>query len=78
MDIICVQCHIVFQVKESSLDNGNPSSGLCLNCFIEYLEGKVKELKTKPNHRNRLKFVRKLLTIKLIQRQESKNGGKMK
>ena len=73
----CIECGKVFG-ESGDKRNGSVTGSVCLNCFIEYLEGKVKELETKPKLRNRLKFVRKLLTIKLIQRQESKNGGKMK
>jgi len=51
--------------------NGGEVTGtLCLDCLIEYLEKKIKELEAKKDPNNRLPFIRKLLTKKLIERQE--------
>ena len=51
--------------------NGGEITGtLCLTCFIDFLENKIKVLEAKNDPNNRLPFIRKLLTKKLIERQE--------
>lgn len=70
MEVICIECKKIFDVKASSLENGNKSSGLCLDCFIDWLKFFIEKLEGDGNDRNRLTFLKKLLTKKYIQRQE--------
>jgi len=67
----CIECGKVFG-ESGDIKNGSVTGSICLTCFIEYLEGKVKELENQPKRSFHLKFVRKLLTKKLIQGQEER------
>lgn len=59
--------------EKGNVGNSSITGGLCIDCFIIWLEGFIEDLEVKGNHRKRLPFLKKLLIKKLIQRQE--NGG---
>jgi len=73
MDINCIQCGKTFGKVKSSLDNGNASGSICIDCFIEYLERRVNFLKLKEQTiatTRSLQRNKKRLTLMLIERQE--------
>jgi len=68
MKRVCM-CGKVYGEK-GVIANGNVTMGLCLSCFIDWLENFIKHIEAKGDPHNKLPFLRKLLTKKLIERQE--------
>ena len=59
--------------EKGDLSDKTITGGKCPDHFIEWLEGFIKRLEAKGDPRERLPFLKKLLTLKLIQRQEATN-----
>ena len=68
MKRICM-CGKVYGEK-GIIANGDVTMGLCLDCFIDWLEVFIKRIEAKGDPRGKLPFLKKLLTKKLIKRQE--------
>uniref|UniRef100_A0A6M3JSM1 Uncharacterized protein n=1 Tax=viral metagenome TaxID=1070528 RepID=A0A6M3JSM1_9ZZZZ len=70
MKRICM-CGKVYSEK-NAIANGDVTMGLCLSCFIDWLEGFIVRIETKGDPKKKLPFLKKLLTKKLIELQEGK------
>ena len=68
MKRICM-CGKEYGEKET-IANGDVTVGLCLDCFIAWLESFIQRVELKEDPKGKLPFLRKLLTKKLIERQE--------
>ena len=68
------RCNVIFG-DSGDLTNGSVTGSLCDNCFINYLELRVKYLQTKPQTPAVIKSLtrnKKRLTLMLIKKQEGK------